>query len=95
MTVSGEGEHTMNSLESIKSSIEELFKTNPNIHISVKIARPKLVVEKTPAVITVVYKNIFQIEENHTGCMARHTIQYVDVLVGIVVIDELDYIPEN
>lgn len=83
----------MDHLDYIKSSIKELYQTNPSIHISVKLARPKVIVEGTPARITGVYRNIFQIEENESGRPARHTFQYGDVLIGHVVIKELDYVP--
>ena len=83
----------MDSLELIKIGIKKLYKTNPDIHISVKTQRPKISVEKAPAVITGVYRNIFQIEENSSGRSVRHTFQYGDVLIGHVVIEELDYIP--
>ena len=83
----------MDRLAYIKSGIEALYKTNPKVHISVKLARPKVIVEGTPAVITGVYRNIFQIEEYDKGRPMRHTFQYGDVLIGHVVIEELDYIP--
>ena len=83
----------MDNLEYIKSGIEKLYKTNPNIHITVKLARPKVIVEGTPAVITGVYRNIFQIEETDNGYPTRHTFQYGDVLIGCVSIAELDYVP--
>ena len=83
----------MDNLDYIKSEIEKLYKNNPNIHISLKLARPRIIVEGTPAVITGVYRNIFQIEENDSGHPTRHTFKYGDVLIGHVVIQELDYIP--
>ncbi|MBQ3490387.1 MAG: hypothetical protein IJA86_07345 [Clostridia bacterium] len=79
----------MNQLFCIKNAIERLYKTNPDIHISVDIPRPRITVEKTRAVITGVYRNFFQIEEYDRGCSTRHTIQYGDVLIGHVVIEEL------
>ena len=82
----------MNDLDFIKSEIARLYRTNPNIHISVKFSRPKVLVEGTPAVITGVYRNIFQIEEHDSGRPVRHTLQYGDVLIGQVVIQELDYV---
>ena len=94
MTISREGEdQRMDHLDYIKSGIEKLYKTDPNIHISVKFARPKVAVDGTPAVITGVYRNIFQIEENDNGRSVRHSFQYGDVLIGHVVIQELDYVP--
>ena len=79
----------MYHLTYVKTAIEELYKNNPNIHISVDIPRPRIEVEKTSAVITGVYKNFFQIEEYDRGRPTRHTIQYGDVLIGHVIIEEL------
>lgn len=83
----------MKNLDYIKNEIEKLYKTNPNIHVSVKLSRPRIIVEEKPAVITGVYKNIFQIEESDGLSRARHTLQYADVLIGHVVINELNYTP--
>jgi len=73
----------------IKNAIEELYQTNPKIHISVDIPRSKIIEPGTKAVITGIYKNIFQIEAYDKGHPVRHTFQYSDVLVGHVVIEEL------
>ena len=83
----------MSTVEHIKSEIKRLYKTDPNIHINVKMTHPKVIVERTPVKIVGVYKNIFQIEENDSGRSIRHTFQYGDVLMGQVVIEELDYVP--
>ena len=83
----------MDRLDYIKKEITRLYQTNPNIHISVRLTRPKVIVEGTPAVITGIYRHIFQIEENDSGRPTRHTFQYADVLIGQVSIAELDYCP--
>jgi len=83
----------MDQLTEIKNGIERLYRTNPHIHISVTMSRPRIIVEGTPAVITGVYKNIFQIEACDSGRPVRHTLQYGDVLIGQVVIRELDFVP--
>ena len=83
----------MDYIEQIKNEIERLYKTNPNIHISVSRAHPKVIVEKSPAKIIGVYKNIFQVAECEPGKIAaRHTIQYGDILIGQVVIEELNFV---
>ena len=83
----------MDSMDYIKSGIEKLFKTNPNIHISVSKTHPKVIVDASPAKIVGVYKNIFQVEECEGGKMpARHTFQYGDILIGQVVIEELNFV---
>ena len=83
----------MDYLEYIKDGIAKLYKKDPHVHISVRSTRPKVFVEKTPVVITGVYRNIFQIEEYDSGRPTRHTFGYGDVLIGQVVIEELDYMP--
>ena len=80
----------MNTVEHIKSEIERLYKTDPNVLVSVNMKRPKLIIERAPAKIVGVYKNIFRIEECGTGLPTRHTLQYSDVLIGQVVIEKLE-----
>lgn len=83
----------MEKLDYIKKQIEQLYEVNPNIHISVKLLRPKVIMENSPAVITGVYKNIFQIEEKSADRTSRYTFQYNDVLIVRVTVSELDYVP--
>ena len=80
----------MNTLEYIKGEIKRLYETDPHIHISVKKTHPKVLVSGAPVVIKGVYRNIFQIEESESGRPCRHTFGYSDVLIGQVVIEELD-----
>ena len=80
----------MNTVDNIKSKIKRLYETNPNIHISVRITHPKIIIENTPAIIKGVYKNIFQIEESGSGYQKCYTFQYSDVLIGLIVITELN-----
>ena len=83
----------MDYIDQIKNGIERLYKTNPSIHISVSRTHPKIIVEKSPAKIVGVYKNIFQVEECEVSkTSTRHTFQYGDVLIGQVVIEELNFI---
>ena len=83
----------MDYTEQIKRGIERLYKDNPNIHISVCRTYPKIIVEGQPARIVGAYKNIFQIEKCEPGKMpARHTFQYGDILIGQVVIEELNFV---
>ena len=85
----------MYSLEYIKNGILRLYETQSEIHVSVVKSHPKQRVEKSPAVIVGVYKNIFQVEERHSDFPRRHTIQYGEILIGQIVIDELDYVPST
>ena len=77
------------TIETIKSDIYRLFKTNPHIHVNVIMRHPKVSVQNEPAVIKGVYPNIFQIEEMENGYARCHSVQYNDVLIGRVEILEL------
>lgn len=66
----------MLTLNDIKKRVDELYKTNPNIHMNVDIKSPKVYVVGEPVTITGVYPHIFQIEENYSGMPRRHCIQY-------------------
>lgn len=79
----------MTLLDIIKSGIERLYKTNPNIHINVTMSSPRINLKNEPVVIKGVYPHIFQIEEQSTGTSKRHTLQYTDVLMHRVEILEL------
>ena len=65
-----------------------MYKSNPNIHINLKLNRPKVIVEDMPAVITGVFNNIFEIKVNENGTNTSYTHQYGDVLVGRIHIQE-------
>ena len=80
----------MDKIGLIKSEIERLYKEDPNIHISLKFNRPRLVIEDMPARIVGIYRNIFQIEESEGGRHTCHSLQYGDVLTGHVTIKELE-----
>ncbi len=79
----------MASLESITANIKALAAKNPNIHMNVTLTNPRLTLENAEAKIVGVYPHIFQIEENSSGSAKRHTLQYTDVLIGNVIISEL------
>ena len=79
----------MDSIGYIKDKIEDIYKKDPRVRVSIRLSRPKIVLSEIDAQITGVYKNIFQIEESSSGSPRRHTFQYSDVLIGQVVIDEL------
>lgn len=83
----------MNSIDHIKRSIESLYKSDPNIHISINRLHPRLNVEKSPAKIVGVYKNIFQVEAREGVKLPVRTFQYGEVLIGQVSIEELNYTP--
>lgn len=77
------------TMEYIKNGIKELYKTSPNIHMSVKLTHSKNQIESIPAKITGVYRNLFQVDEENRGHTVRHTFQYSEILIGNVRIHEL------
>lgn len=85
----------MANVEYIKRKIKQLYETNPNVHINVKLTHPKLRVNSTPAVIKGVYPNIFRIEEYVSGHPRCYTVQYAEVLLGQVNITELGYFAQQ
>lgn len=75
----------MMGIDEIKRRIEELFLTNPDIHVNVSMARPKVHVENQAARIRGVYRNLFEIEAEGK----RYSVNYVDVLTNNIQIIEL------
>ena len=83
----------MDYIAQIKKGVEKLYQNNPNVHISLSKTHPKINVSASPAKIVGVYKNIFRIEERENGKLpVHHSIQYGDILIGQVVIEELDFV---
>ena len=83
----------MDKIDYIRDELKKLYASNPNVHVSIKMTNPKANIKSAPAVIQGVYKCIFQMKENHAGPGRVHTFQYGDVLVGQIVIDELNFVP--
>ncbi len=77
------------TIDAIRKDIQNLFETNPHIHVNVTMRHPKVSVQNGSAVIKGVYPNIFQIEENENGYVRCHSVQYNDVLIGRVEVLEL------
>lgn len=79
----------MTTLEIIKSRIQKLYNTNPNIHINVTLTNPRVNLSNQSVIIKGVYPNIFRIEETSGGQPKCHTLQYTDILTKHIVIEEL------
>lgn len=77
------------SVEEIRSRIQALYKTAPEIHADVNIKNPRICLVNEPVVITGVYQHIFRIEERTGEAPKCHTLQYTDVLTGRIHIPEL------
>ncbi len=80
----------MTSFEQVRSKIKRLYNANPYIHMNAEFAVPKLPFINATVKIVGVYPNIFQIEENTSGTVQRHTLQYTEVLIKHIVIKELE-----
>ncbi len=76
----------MTALDAIRFRVQKRFNTNPNIHISVSLNRPKVNVSYQEARISGVYPHIFQIEAQGK----RYTLQYADILTKNIFIAELE-----
>ena len=79
----------MTSIDIVKSQIQELYRTHPNIHINVSMTRPKVSLKNEPVTIKGVYPHIFQIEDQSSGTPKCYTIQYADILTKSIKIAEL------
>lgn len=67
-----------NQMILIQNAIEKLCQTNPDIHISVKLANLRQVLDSVPAKIVGVYNNIFQIEiKGETGRVERQSYRFL------------------
>lgn len=80
----------MTHLDEIKCKLNELYHTQPNIHINVSISHPKVSLQNEAVVIKGIYSHIFQIEEFSSGFPKRRTIQYNDILTKNIEIVELN-----
>lgn len=75
----------MNASDEIKLKITHLYRTNPQIHVSVCMPGQRIQIQNEEAIIVALYPNIFQV----TSHGKRYTLQYTDVLTKNVVITEL------
>ena len=78
----------MNNIEYIKNKIELFYKKSPDINIIINTSRSKST-DMIPVKIYGIYPNIFCVEETETQCPKKYSFQYVDVLIGRVIIKEL------
>ncbi len=79
----------MNTENYLKEKLEKLCEKDPYIHIDVNLAKPHVELSNVRVKIIGVYKHIFQIEEEKNGRIERHSLQYGDIIAGIVKIAEL------
>ena len=78
----------MNEVRKIRQNIAERYRRNPKIRVNVHLTHPKLQLRNAEAVITGVYSHLFQVEEV-TGERKKHILQYTDVLLRNIEIEDL------
>jgi len=74
----------------LQAKVQELYNTNPNIHLSVVVTRPKKTYEDVPAKILDVYPNFFRVERTLENKKQIQTIPYTDLLIKNVTIKEIE-----
>ncbi len=79
----------MSTEEKIIKQIKALYEANSIIHVDVSLSKPKFVIKNAEVRIRGVYPHIFQLEENTGARTICHTVQYTDVMIGNIVIQEL------
>ena len=81
---------TATTITYLHAKILELYKTNPNIHLSIVVSRPKKVYEDVPAKILDVYANFFRVEIMVENKKQVKTIPYTDVLIKDISVKEIE-----
>ena len=78
-------------MNDVQGEIARLYREKLNIHITVKLANLRQVLDSVPAKIVGMYNIIFQVEiKGDLGRIERHSYRFCDVLIGQVKIRELD-----
>ena len=80
----------MNELVMLKSKVENLFKTCPNVHMDLSLKTERIYLTNVSADITAVYPNLFEVMVHEDNGVKKHIFQYVDLLTKNVKIKELE-----
>lgn len=81
-------------IETIKSKLNELFKTNKLIHVSVNSGRTKLT--DVPSTITGIYNHFLCVTSKVKNYKEESfTINFIDILIGKFQIKELNALVEE
>lgn len=75
------------TIDSVREKIDELFKNNKEIHVNLVANRKKL--KGVSATIIGVYNNFFCVKSLVNKYLENFTINYIDILIKKIVIDEL------
>ncbi len=81
-----EGGDRKMTLQSVKAMVELLYRTSPDIYVSVNVSHPRVVLDKVPVTITGVYPHVFRVKERGTPTPKSYTVQYTDLLTKQVTI---------
>lgn len=85
-------EDEISSLADIRSKVQYLFQTNPNVHVNVSVRYPRTprkTLTDIPVVIKGVYPNVFQIEDISSGKPKIYMHQYNEIATKEIEILEL------
>ncbi len=73
----------------IREKLKYLCDTAPYIHMTVTLIKPRVEITDACVKLLGVYKHIFQVEHEKNGKKERYSMQYGDIIAGIVKIKEL------
>jgi len=76
----------MNAKDEIRMKITRLYRTNPQIHVSVWMPGQRIQIQNDEATIVALYPHVFQVVAHGK----RYSVQYIDVLTKNIVIAELN-----
>ncbi len=82
-------ERDMYTEKNLKEKLTYLFENDPCLHISIYLAKPPIEWKNVSVKLVGVYRHIFQIEREKNGKTERYSLQYGDIVAGIVKISEL------
>ncbi len=80
----------MNSVENVRSKIQHLYRTHPEVHMSINLKNSRLHPDNMSVVIKGVYPNVFRVEDNTSGIQKFYTYQYNKIVTKEIVILELE-----
>ena len=75
-----------NNTDRIRKEITVLFHTAPQVRVTVRQNRPKLMLSDLPVQIVGVYENLFRVKDVTAPYPKYYTFSYADVWTGAVII---------
>ena len=86
-------EEELSSLTDIRSKVQFLYKTHPNVHVNVQVRYPRTprqTLAGIPVVIKGVFPNVFQIEDTSSGIPKLYMHQYNEIATKEIEIIEME-----